>query len=101
MVKDIHDVKGAPDRHLLEVREVLDQIKDRYYENAEQTAEWVEKAHTPAITKRVAQLSHLTSDIRRRGVETALQELAGDVDDVVEGLPRKRRRRTDDSEEEG
>jgi hypothetical protein len=33
-------------------------------------------------------------------MNTALQELAGEVDDVVEGLPRKRRRRFEDSEEE-
>jgi hypothetical protein len=33
-------------------------------------------------------------------VNTALQELADEVDDVVEGLPRKRRRRFEDNEEE-
>lgn len=35
-----HDVMEGPDRHMLEVREVLDHVKDRYYEMAEYTAEW-------------------------------------------------------------
>jgi hypothetical protein len=37
IIKDIHEAIGAPDKHLLEIREILNSIKDRYYEIAEQT----------------------------------------------------------------
>jgi len=101
VIKDIHEAIEAPDKHLLEVREVLDSIKDRYYETAEQTANWTEEERTPVITKWIEQLAHLTGPVRKRGVNTALQELADEVDHVAEGLPRKWRRRFEDSEEEG
>ena len=37
IIKDIHEAIEAPDKHLLKIREILDSIKDRYYEIAKQT----------------------------------------------------------------
>ncbi len=92
-IPDIYEAIGAPDKRFLEVREVIDSIKDRHYEIAEQTANWTMEERTPAIVRWIEQLAYLTGPRRGRGVNRALQELAGAVDDVVEGLPRKRRRR--------
>jgi hypothetical protein len=66
---------------------------------AEQTANWTEE-RTLTITKWIEQIAHFIGSVKKRGVSTASQELAGEVDDVVEGLSRKRRCRFEDSEEE-
>lgn len=54
---------AAPERYLLKVR-------DRYYGTAEQTSKWIKEERAPAST----------SPVRQRGVDTALQELAGELD---------------------
>lgn len=42
----------------------------------------------------------LTNPMRKRGVNRALQELVDEVDDVVEGPSRKRRRKFEDNKKE-
>ncbi len=51
VIKDIHEAIGALDKHLLEIREILNSIKDRYYEIAKQTTNCAEEKRTPTITK--------------------------------------------------
>jgi len=51
VIKDIHEAIEAPDKHLLKIREILDSIKDRYYEIAKQTTNWTKKERTSTITR--------------------------------------------------
>jgi len=37
VIKDIHETIEASNKHLLKIHEILDLIKDRYYEIAKQT----------------------------------------------------------------
>ncbi len=100
-IKDIHDAIGAPDRRLLEVREVLDQIKDRYYDIAEATStpDWTADERDLFIAKWVDQLSKLTGPIRKRGVRQAMEELQEEGHDLIMDV--RKRRKYVDSEDEG
>lgn len=98
-----HDVMEGPDRHMLEVREVLDHVKDKYYEMAEYTAEWTAEEQNPIIERWISWLGKLTGPIRKQGVEAALKELEGEAEmDEADGksLTRRKRRRVIDDEDE-
>lgn len=97
----VHDAIGGPSRHLLEVREVLDGIKDRYYELCENMADWTPEERSPILDRWLDQLSSLTGPIRQRGAQAAILELHKETAELPEGelVPRKRRRGHDDEEE--
>lgn len=103
-VDDRPETIEGPDRHMLEVREVLDHIKEKYYEMAEQTAEWTAEDRNPIIERWISWLDKLTGPIRKKGVEQALKELEHEAEqDEAEGkslTQRKRRRVVDEEEDE-
>lgn len=104
VVKDIHEAIGGPDKHLLGVREVLDTIKERYYEICDNTADWEPEERNTMIGRWLDYLNTLTGPIRQQGVLQTMAELQNEeVDLSQEYAPRKRRRPRPniDSEEEG
>lgn len=98
------DIIKGPDRHMLEVQEVLDHIKDKYYEIPEQTAQWTAEERDPIIEWWISWLEKLTGPIQKQGAEQALRELEAEAEkDEAEGRPltqKKQRRVLDDSKEE-
>lgn len=101
VIKNIYKTIEALDKHLLKIREILDLIKNRYYKIVKQTTNWAKKKRTLIITKWIEQLAHLIDLIRKRKINIALQELVDEIDNVVEKLPRKRRRRFENNEKKG
>lgn len=72
VIKNIHETIETLDKHLLKIREILDSIKNRYYEIAKQTTNWAKEERTSTITKWIEQLAHLIDLIRKRKVNIAL-----------------------------
>ena len=98
---DHHKEVERSDRHMLQMREVLDAIKDKYYEIAEYTAEWTAEERNPQIKRWLDWLEKLTGPIRRRGVEEALQELEDEETTTLAmtmAAEESRNRRRDDDE---
>ena len=74
--KDIYDEPGGPAKHLLQVREVLDEVKAAYYEMHELMADW-DADRRNAISKRfVKMLRKSTGRVRQQGTKDALKELS-------------------------
>lgn len=90
----MEDAIGRPDRHLLDVREVLDSIKERYYEIAEYMERNAPDERFAFIQGWVDRLRLLTGPIRQQGVEQAVNEIAIEDGELTDGevIPRKRRR---------
>ena len=88
-----HEDIEEPDRHMLQMREVLDTIKEKFYEVMEHTADWTAEERNPQIERWLGLLEKLTGLIRRQGVEEALQELK---DEAATGELWKRRRDEND-----
>lgn len=66
--------------HMFEVRDVLDHVKDKYYDMAEHTAEWTAEERNPIIERWISWLDKLTGPIRKQGVEAALKELKNEAE---------------------
>jgi len=98
--KDIHDAIEAPRGRLLEVREILNQIKDRYYDIAEATSvPGVDCGRARLIYRQwVDQLSKPTRPVERRGVRQAMEELQEEGNDLT--IDGRKRRKCEDREEE-
>ena len=71
---EMEEMEGV-DRHMLQMRETLDAIKEKYYEIAEYTADWTAEQRAPQIQRWSDWLDKLTGPIRSREVKEALQEL--------------------------
>lgn len=67
------------DRHLLQMREMLDAIKKKYYEIIEYTADWSIEEKTPHIQRWLNWLSKLTGPIRGQAVEEALEGIKDEM----------------------
>ena len=93
VVRDMNDAIGRSDRHLLNVKKVLDSIKDRYYEIAEYMERNAPDERYAFIQGWVDRLRLLTGPIRQQGVEQAINEIAFEDDELTDGevVPRKRR----------
>lgn len=95
------DIEG-PDRYVLQMREVLEHIKDKYYEIAEHTAEWTMEEQNPKIERWLLWLNKLTGLIRKQGVEEEMRELENETEsDEAAGrsLTQKQRRADDKGNE--
>jgi hypothetical protein len=57
------------------VTEVLNTIKEKFYEVMEHTADWSAEDRNPQIVRWLSWLEKLTGPVRRQGVEQALEEL--------------------------
>lgn len=91
---EYEEVEG-PDHHGLQMREVFESIKKKFYELVEHTADWNTEDRDLQIKKWLGWLQKLTGPIRSQGVEEALQEIK---DEEARG---KKRRRDDDNEDDG
>ena len=99
--KDIYDKPGGPSKQMLDVREVLDDIKKRFYEIEERTAEWDEQTRITIASKWVDFLRKATGPIRKQAFEQALEELATTGHNVQKMEPINGWHVLDDSEDEG
>ncbi|KAL6718414.1 hypothetical protein ACLMJK_004503 [Lecanora helva] len=86
----IHDAIGGPDKHLLQVEEVLHQIEDRYNEISEAVAEWNPKIRQRVIDRWIGHLSSITEPIRRQGADETIEQMKAEG----LGVPTKRRKIT-------
>ena len=73
--KDVHEAIGGPSKHMLEVREVLDHIKTRFYDLEELTADWEPENRKEAADTWVGLLRKYTGPIRKRAARRALEKL--------------------------
>ena len=85
----------TPDRHKLQMKEVLNSIKEKFYELVKHIAEWTVEERDPQMEKWLSWLHKLTGPIRSRGVEEALKEVQNE--EIIE---RKRQRDDDDEADE-
>ena len=70
-----HEEIEEIERHMLQMKEVLNAIKKKYYEIAEHTADWTAKKRQSQMQRWIDWLNKLISFIKRHGVEKALREL--------------------------
>ncbi len=76
VTKDIYDEPDGPSKHMLDVREVLDEIKTKFYELKAGTVDWEDDVRERISAQWVSMLRQMTGPIRQRGAEEALKELA-------------------------
>ena len=74
-VNEIHEAIGGFSRQQLEVREVLEQVKTRYFELQNLTAGFEEDQKQRLLTLWVSHLKQLVGPIRKQGAKEALKEL--------------------------
>ena len=74
-IREIHDVIDGPSRQMLQVREVLDNIKSKFYKFEELTSTMDEEVKKHWGNKWVEHLRMLTGNIRQQGARQALEEL--------------------------
>lgn len=72
------DEPAGPDKHVLEVREVLDDIKNSFYEMNEIMADWDTERRNKISKQFVDTLRKITGPVRRQGVAEALRQLDED-----------------------
>ena len=72
VIKEIHDAIGGSNRQQLEVREVLEQVKTRYFELQNLTAEFNEGQQQHLLALWVSHLKQLTGPIRKQGAKQCL-----------------------------
>lgn len=77
-VKEIYEAIDGPSRQMLRVREVLEEIKIRFYALEELTADMDHGSRHVLGNRCLRYLQKLTDPIRRLGTEQALAELRGD-----------------------
>lgn len=81
VVDEIHDAIGGPSKQQLEMREVLEQIKNRFFELQNLTADFDAEHKRRLLAMWVSHLKQLVGPIRRQGAKEALKELQeGDLE---------------------
>jgi hypothetical protein len=93
--KDIYDEPDGPSKHMLDVREVLEEIKTKFYNLEAGTVDWEDDVRERISAQWVAMLRQMTGPIRQQGVQEALKELTDNGHDIA-----KLRRRDVDSDDE-
>ena len=73
--KDIYDEPGGPNKHVLEVREVLDDIKNMFYNMNEVMADWDTEKRNKVSKQFVRTLRKITGPVRQQGAEEAVKQL--------------------------
>ena len=81
--KDIYDEPAGPSKHMLDVREVLDEIKAKFYELETDAAGWENNVREQVFAQWVATLRRMTDPIRRQCAQEALEELAHNVHNIA------------------
>ena len=75
VIKDIYEESDDLSKHMLEIREVLDEIKIKFYELKENIALWEDDDRARISTSWVTMLRKATGPIRQQGVQMALEDL--------------------------
>ena len=73
--KDIYDEPGGPNKHVLEVREVLDDIKNMFYSMNAFMADWDTDRRNKVSKQFVSTLRRITGPVRQQGAREALKQL--------------------------
>lgn len=86
-IKEVYEEIDGPSREMLQVREVLDDIKKKFYEIEEITSTMDQEVRRQVGNRWVQYLRKLTGPIRQQGAQQALQELRDDDHnmELVEG----------------
>lgn len=74
-IKEIHGVIGGPAKHMLETREVLDDIKTRFFELDELTLDFTPEQKDRYLMLWVQNLKKMTGQIRKTAAKDALKQL--------------------------
>ena len=72
---ECHEEIEEVNHHMLQMREVLNAIKEKYYEIVEHTADWTSEERSSQMQRWIDWLNKLTGPIKRRGVEEAMRQL--------------------------
>lgn len=72
---EIYNVIGGPTRYILETREVLDDIKTRFFELDELTFGFTPEQKDKYLMLWVQNLKKMTGQIRKTGAKDALKQL--------------------------
>lgn len=75
VAKEIFDEPGGPNKHLLQVREVLDDVKNSYYQMQEIMADWDADECNAKSKQFVRMLRKMTGSVRQQGAMKALKQL--------------------------
>ena len=74
-INEIHDAIGGPNRQQLDMREILEDIKIRFFQLQNLTAEFDAEQKQHFLTSWVTHLKKLVGPIRQKRAEKALREL--------------------------
>ena len=74
-IKEIHSAIGGPAKHMLETREVLDDIKTRFFELDELTLGFTPEQKDRYLILWVQNLKKMTGQIRKTAAKDALKQL--------------------------
>lgn len=83
VIKDIYDESDGFSKLMLDVREVLDEIKAKFYDLEANTVDWEDSDRERISAQWMAMLRQMTGSIRQLAVRDALKELANDGHDVA------------------
>ena len=83
VIKDIYDEPDGLSKLMLDVREVLDEIKAKFYDLKANTVDWEDSDRERISAQWMAMLRQMTGPIRQLAVQDALKELANDGHDVA------------------
>ena len=83
VTKDIYDELDGPSKYMLDVREVLEEIKTKFYVLEAGTVDWEDDVRERISAPWVAMLRQMTDPIRQQGAQEALEELAKDAHNIA------------------
>lgn len=92
-VDEYKDIEG-PDRYDLQIRKVLNSIKEKFYELTKHTADWIAEERDSQIERWLSWLQNLTEPIKSQRVKEAPQEIQN------EGINDGRKRQRDENDDE-
>ena len=96
--ENVHDVIENFNRHLLKMRKIFDDIKNKYYELCENMTNWFSKKRFLILNRWLNQLSSFIDFIRQKRTQTTILKLHKKTTKLLEKklIFRKRRRNIDD-----
>ena len=78
-----HEKIKRIDRHMLQMKKVLDAIKNKYYEIIEHTADWTAEKRQSQMQRWIDWLDKLTESIRKQKMKKTLQKLKNEKTAVL------------------
>ena len=98
--ENVHDVIENFNRHLLKMKKIFDDIKNKYYELCENMTNWFSKKRFFIFDRWLNQLNNFIDFIRQKKTQTTILKLHKKTTKLFEKklIFRKRRRNIDDDE---